>query len=281
MEISYLKEFTVLANTCNFLEAAESLFISQSTLSRHIKIMEMELGVTLFNRTTRKTELSRAGRILLNYAEQISNLQTEYSLALLNSFEGAQKTITVGSTPSMSYYNTTEMLAKFQSENSNFKISIIEGDSNWLKEMLRQGKCDCAFIREIDDLDQEFGKIQFATDILVAVLPLDHPLSNHESISLAQLSNESFLLLPENTLMHNLCVSNCRNAGFEPKVIFTDSKGVGVSLLMKCPAMSIRHHNTAIVDIEPTIKTNICLMYRKSGEKSVSATHFLRYVKQK
>jgi len=65
MEISQLKEFVVLAETGNFLEAADLLYSSASSLSKHIKSMETELGVLLFERTTRKVKISKYGLILL------------------------------------------------------------------------------------------------------------------------------------------------------------------------------------------------------------------------
>ena len=64
MDINYFKEFVVLAQTGNFMEAADILYSSQSTLSKHIKSMESELGVPLFDRTTRKVKISKYGQLL-------------------------------------------------------------------------------------------------------------------------------------------------------------------------------------------------------------------------
>ena len=83
MEIEYIKEFVVLAETENYLEAAESLFISQSTLSKHIKIIEKELDVQLFDRTTRKVHLNKYGKMFLKYAKEISHLQYLYKTAFI------------------------------------------------------------------------------------------------------------------------------------------------------------------------------------------------------
>ena len=55
MELSYIREFVVLAETGNYLEAADVLFIAQSSLSRHIKSIEADLGAPLFDRTTRNS----------------------------------------------------------------------------------------------------------------------------------------------------------------------------------------------------------------------------------
>ena len=99
MEINYLKEFVVLAQTGNFMEAAELLYVSQSTLSKHIKSIEVELGVSLFDRTTRKVTISKFGQLLLPYAQQISELQEMYISALRTSLETEQETLTLGAIP--------------------------------------------------------------------------------------------------------------------------------------------------------------------------------------
>ena len=58
MNTDYLKEFVVLAETKNFWEASDRLYMNQSTLSKHIKNLETDLGVDLFSRTTRRVELT-------------------------------------------------------------------------------------------------------------------------------------------------------------------------------------------------------------------------------
>ena len=77
MDIKHLAEFVALAETGNYLETADNLFISQSTLSKHIMALEKELGVSLFERTTRKIHLSTEGETFLPYALKIVRLQEE------------------------------------------------------------------------------------------------------------------------------------------------------------------------------------------------------------
>ncbi len=97
MNINYLREFLVLAQTSNFVEAANALYSSQSTLSKHIKNMELELGVRLFDRTSRKFEITKFGELLLPYARQIVELQDKYTTVLQSSLATDQGTVTLGS----------------------------------------------------------------------------------------------------------------------------------------------------------------------------------------
>ena len=84
MQIDYIKEFIILAEIGNFLEAADHLFMSQSTLSRHIKSLEDDLGTPLFDRTTRKVSLNEYGHLFLPYAREISKIQYNYTTELYN-----------------------------------------------------------------------------------------------------------------------------------------------------------------------------------------------------
>ena len=68
MDINYFREFVILAETKNYWAASERLFIGQSSLSKHIKTLEKSLGAALFDRTSRKVELTEFGKRMLPYA---------------------------------------------------------------------------------------------------------------------------------------------------------------------------------------------------------------------
>jgi len=286
MEINYLKEFVILAQTCNFLEAADILFSSQSTLSKHIKSIEAELGVPLFDRTTRTVRISKYGQLLLPYARQIADLHDKYSAILQSSLETDREILTLGSIPALAQYNITDVLVKFKKSRTQSTINVTQAGSGELKEMLRQRKCELAFIRDYNHVDNDLVKIPYTVDNLVAVFPAAHPLARKKTIPLEMLANEDLLLIEKGTMLYNLSVSLCQQSGFEPRVAFTDHKlesliefvikGLGVALLMKRLALYIASPKIAIVDITPTVSTTISLCYLKDAELSDGAKHFLQ-----
>jgi DNA-binding transcriptional LysR family regulator len=291
MDIEYIKDFVVLAEVGNYLDASDQLFISQSSLTRHIQQLEKDLGVTLFDRTTRKVALNKYGQMFLPYASRIVQIQYEYETAFYNELRNIHSSISIGSIPSMVQYNITDLLIKFKKENTNFTLNVIEAESHELKDMLRQNKCELAFVRETDDTDNEFVRIPYSIDTMVAVIPIDHPLAKSEFIALEQLRNEKFILLPEHSIMHELSLKECRKAGFEPNIVFTGyrgdnlvdmvSKGAGCALLMKRPAVFLSNPNTVLVDIIPSITTKISLFYKKNTELSIAARHFINCLNTK
>ncbi len=287
VETSYLKEFIVLAETGNYLQASENLFISQSSLSKHIKSLEEEVGVPLFDRSTRKVSLNKYGSTFLKYARQM--LDVEYTLMrdLGELKEEGQNTLRIGSIPLMAPYHITDIIVKFQNDNPNCAINLLEGESADLKDMLRKNECDLAFIREESSSDPEFDKFPFTSDHLVAVLPDTHPLATAECVHLEQLSDEHFLFLQPDSLLYNLSTSACEKAGFSPNITYTGkraeniidlvSKGMGVSLLMEKPILSLAlaEPKVAIVDVEPRVLSNIFIYYKKNIPLSAAAKRFM------
>ncbi|MDY2626921.1 MAG: LysR family transcriptional regulator [Lachnospiraceae bacterium] len=291
MEISYIKEFVILAETQNYLEASDALFISQSSLSKHIKALEKDLGVSLFDRTTRKVSLSEFGELFLPYAKEIADLQYQYTTAILNRTQNQHQSIVIGSVPMIAPYQITDCIMKFQEENNKFSVRLVEGESAALKDLLRQNKCDLAFIRDMKEEDDEFSKLPFTTDRLAAVFPAGHPLAQETSVDIARLKNERFLFLQPDTMLFNICTRACEAAGFSPDIIFTGKraenivdlveKGMGVALLMRKPVESFANRSISIVDVAPVITTKINLYYKKDTQLSLVARHFIDCVKLK
>jgi len=290
VEINYLREFVVLAQTGNFLEAADTLYIAQSTLSKHIKKIESELGVPLFDRTTRKVSISKYGLLLLPFAEQISALQDQYTTALQSSLAIDRERLVLGSIPALAQYKITDVLADFKSSYPQSTLDVVQAGSEELREMLRQGRCELAFIRDTDDqVDDDLVKVLYAVDTMVAVLPATHSLAKRKTIPLRMLADESFLLIEKQTMPYELSIRACEESGFEPRVAYTDhrlenlfdlvSKGMGVALLMKQLALYVDDPGIAVVDVSPGVSTQINLCYLKSAELSDAAKHLVSRVR--
>ena len=293
MNTERCREFVVLAQTCNYLQAADQLFISQSSLSKHIKALERELGVELFSRTTRRVQLTEHGRVFLPFARKLASTAHDAEVALSYASDNERRIIDIGSIPVMVPYGITELLHRFEREHPNVRMRITEGEADQLKELMRKRLLDLAFIREWDgDVahegdDAEFASSEFAEDRLAAVLPAGHPLAMRPSIRLAELANEEFLLLPKGTVMNALITDACAAEGFVPEVRYRGTRaeniidlvarGMGVSLLMRTPAAFLTRAAVSIVDLEQPIVTKIRLYRLRDRELSADARDFLEY----
>ena len=302
LNINYFKEFVILAETCNYWAASERLFIGQSSLSKHIKTLEKDLGAPLFSRTSRKVELTDFGKLILPYAQSVSKLQYDYETAAFNYLHSESEPLNIASIPVLAHYNITDILIQFQLNHPTVQINIQEADTLVVREQLLERKCNIAIFRDSTDYlehnpdkESRLVKIPYCSDRLMAVLPTDHPLAGEEQIELPQLSDEYFTLLQQETMPYALCMRACREAGFTPQVVFTSHnleaildmvrKGSCVSLLFT-NHVSFPHHAVfgdnppfVAVPIAPEIQTTVCLAYLKGETLSTAASHFIDYCK--
>ena len=297
MDTERCREFVVLAQTCNYLQAADQLFISQSSLSKHIKALERELGVELFNRTTRRVQLTEHGRVFLPFARKLAATAHDAEVAMANATDNERRIIGIGSIPVMVPYGITEVLHCFERDHPNVRLRLTEGEADYLKDLLRKRQLDLAFIRECDighaeavgigleDGDDEFAATDYTDDRLAAVLPSGHPLAMRPSVKLGELANEEFLLLPQGTVMDALIMDACAVEGFVPEVRYRGTRaeniidlvgrGMGVSLLMRKPAAYLARSAVSVVDIENPIVTKIRVYRLRDRDPNKDVRDFL------
>lgn len=192
MELNYLREFVALAQSCQFQETADELFMSQSSLSKHIKVIERELGAELLNRSTRRVELSEFGRAFLPYAAQIAALQREYMERLLGNT--SEKKLKIGIAPIVTLFTLEQYLSTFAEDHPDYQVEFVEANEQELRSMLQKGECDLIVVsRNPLAPDTEFCSQVYSTDILVAVLAETHPLAGKESVTIQELEAYAFV----------------------------------------------------------------------------------------
>ena len=300
MNTSYYREFSVLAEEKNYMEAAERLYMNQSTLSKHIKTMESELGVPLFDRSTRRVELTEYGKALLPHARSITRSEFEYSTLLMQIQNREKGIMTLGTIPPMAQYGIIGLLAAFQNEYPDSHVTILEEDSQSLLRLLREKKCELIFFRESKlDFeknfleDHELVRIPFVHDHLIALLPSGHPLATKKQITLRELKDEHFCLIKEGTLLYEMSVSACQASGFIPNVSFTShriesildmvSSGDYIALLTNLHATPPKfapadeERPWVPVDLTPNINSQISLCYLANSRLSKSAQNFVNF----
>jgi LysR family transcriptional activator of glutamate synthase operon len=288
MEIDYLCEFAVIAELGSFSLAAEELFFSQSSLSKHIIALEKELNVKLFNRTSRKIALSEAGAQILPYANQVFEIKKRIISIAIEHINREEQVINAASIPIIAEYDITGAIARFHKEYPEINVTISEYEQREILRVLESGECEFAFIRKSLKESQILEYTTFYKDRLVAVLPHSHHLSAEKAIHLQQLKNEEFLLLSIGSDLYNLCLDLCSGEGFTPKVKYTGkrpdniikfvSQGMGIALLTKRHTDYFKNEGVTCIEITPKVKTSICLAKIKNHRLSHAAKIFWDYI---
>ncbi len=289
MKLEYLEEFLFLAQIGNYSAAAESLFLSESTLSRHIMALEKELGTELFVRGPRRIALSRAGNLLIPYAQRATAAMSEYA-DLLAEEEGERLRLSVGYIRSILQYGIMDHLQRFRRENPDIALLLMDNTSEPLWQMVKSGECDFAFCYEYPFFDGgELERIRLVRDTMAVALPVGHPLAGEKQVTLRQLRREHFILQPKNSALYKTCMQLFRDAGYKPKVsayangaqmLDLVSQGGGVALLEKerfrfeCPP------GVLTVEVDPPIEKYLTLIHKKGALNPVEE-RFLHFIRER
>ena len=186
----------------SFIAASKKLSITQPAVSHHIKALEEELNVTIFERCSGKIVLTREGEEVVKCARKMQGLYQN----LLQNLRDSKKLIThltVGVTHTAESNPIAEALARYCAENNNVIIKMITGTINNLYIKLKEYEIDLAVV-EGRITDPGIHHLLIDTDYLVLAVSVNHPFAKRQMISLNELKKERMILRLPNSGTRNL-----------------------------------------------------------------------------
>lgn len=288
MELNYLKDFVILAQIRHFQEAADILFTSQSTLSKHIKSIESELGQELFIRSRKRTELTEFGKRFLPYAQKLLNIQQEYTGELLQDLSTNNR-IAFGCIPMLTLYNFMGFLTDFLKKRPDFQYHIIQGSSQRLLSLLQHNSVEFILTDDLPLPADEYQKILYTRDHLVAILPFNHPLASSENVNIRDLEKENLITFTNlaNTehYLHRLYPG--RNFQMpisvekESLLFSLIRQGFGISIMTNWTSRHYSAEGIVVKDIYPLSYLDIYMIYPKNRKLSPFTKAFSDYLKKR
>ena len=193
MELRQLEHFVAVAEERHFTHAAESLRISQSGLSASIRALELELGAALFVRSTRRVELTAAGRALLveSHRTLAAAAAARDAVEAVSGVMGGA--IAVGAEQCLGAVDLPRELARFRSRHPGVAIRLTFNGSALLLEQVGSGQLDVAIVAVCGPIPAGIHLEPMATEPLVVLTHPDSPIALRESVSLADLQDETFI----------------------------------------------------------------------------------------
>lgn len=284
MEIQQLYYYMELCKQKNFTEAGYACNMTQGALSKQIRKLESELGITLIRRNTRKFELSKEGEIFLSYAKKMTGTYEE----MLKNVQKNQE-IKIGCMPVLAPYHFARLVADFRKEYPDIKLVIDERIASEIQE--NSDRYDFLILRENMMEDQK--KFRFSPlydDKLCAVLYEKHPLYGRDRLQLKELKDDVFIFPERGSGSYEVFYKSCEKAGFEPKIAFEFpqantimsfvSEGVGVTITFSTVYREAKCAGVKMIPLEDELHSVISLFYRKNKPLDYAKKQFLNYVRE-
>jgi DNA-binding transcriptional LysR family regulator len=248
MNLQQLRYAVALADAQSFTRAAANEYVVQSALSQQLRKLEDELGVTLFERTTRMVAPTPAGEALLPLMREVlaGIDQIKIGAQSISGTVAGRLTVGMMEVPSESL-DVAALMATFHTRYPEVSVTLRSGGSDLLIDAVRDRKLDVAIVGS--NLPSTTGRLTFTAlfvEPLVAVLPAGHTLAGGGAVRLDQLASLPFIDFPPGYgLRHETdrgFANVPRRVAFEvtrvDEVIHFVRKDLGVALLPESVAVS-------------------------------------------
>jgi DNA-binding transcriptional LysR family regulator len=215
MELRQLEHFVTVAEERHFTRAADLLQISQSGLSASIRALEIELGTSLFIRSTRRVELTAAGQALL--ADSIRTLAS--AAAAQNAVAAVRGLVrgrlTVGAEPCLGSVDLAAELGRFRTTNQGVEVRLRYEGSLELIESVGSGRMDVALVVATGHVPQGVQLRPLSTQKLIVLCHPDHPFASRREVDIAALNSEPLVGFQPGWAAHVLARRAFAAAGFD------------------------------------------------------------------
>jgi DNA-binding transcriptional LysR family regulator len=290
MELRHLRYFIALAEELHFGRAAEKLCIAQPPLSQQIQQLEREIGFKLFARSSRKVELTPAGRV---YLDEVRATMAALEKAVFNGRRverGEIGRLAIGFVGTATYAILPESLRRYRSIYPEVDLTLRELVSARQVQALREHRIQVGFARPAITDSPDIVCESVATEPFVAALPENHRLAKRSGIPLAALSTEEFVLFPRTPKPSygDLIFDICEAVGFRPNVTQETAEiqtavslvagGMGVTLVPASASNVYRHGVVFVPILEPVPSSVLTVVYR-SDDESPTLKAFLNIVR--
>ena len=288
MDLKTLKYFVVIAEELNITRASKILHMSQPPLSNQMKLLEEELGATLFIRGKRQLVLTEEGKYLYLKAKDILALVDKTTSDIHNMHEGLRGTISIGLEEGMVPDIAAKWISDFIKIYPNIHFRVIDGNSDDLIEKMRSGLISLAVISSPYD-EILLNSVKVGGEKMGLFLNKDHPLSKIEDkeIDLNMLKNEPLIVPSRKSHVYTIR-KWFRKYHIEPNIVcemdnYLDAAAlaghqVGISIFPKTEYVlnssliykDIKGENTSI---------EYLFVWRKGHQLSIIEENFIDYIK--
>lgn len=274
-----IQAFVSLAGSLSFSRTADELYTSQSTVSKHIAALEKEVGMKLFERSSRRVRLTREGEYLLPYAQRLLADSRQFDQAVATCRQEQTQTLDLYAIPTMTNYDFFKAVTAFMGRYPEVDLLFHEGESRDLAQKLRRPQ-DLLFLRKWDEkLHPDFDYLFFEDDELALFVAGKDPLAKKKQVKLADLAGARFLTLGERTYFEKKILAACQKAGYEPNFVYQGERievilemvrqQLGIALLMKKSVSDSQLAGLKRLDLAETISSQLCLVRLKGRHNQV------------
>jgi len=284
MELRHLRYFVGVAQELNFTRAAQKLHVAQPALSRQIRQLEEEVGVTLLERNRRAVHLTDAGRAFLAEAESLLE-QSEQAIRVAQATrQGAKGPLNLGYVWGLFHSQVPAVVERFRRQHPDVAVNLFDMTATQQAEALSHGRLDAGFIGFSHEADAaKLAKRKIGSCSFVAALPKSHRSARQSQVSLTALAQDFFFAISEQSYpgASRVVLEACEQAGFRPKILQAAERGhtilglvagnCGVALLPE-PLKALPHPGVVFRPLVQSTRSDLFISWQAARKSAIRDT---------
>lgn len=245
----------------HFKRAAEECNISQSALSLGIAELEKQLDTQIFERNNKQVLITPIGEEILIRAQRVFSEINDLTTRAQSHQTPLAYPMTVGMIPTIAPYLLPKVLPELKAQYPNFRMTVVEQQTERLLEQVRYGHIDTAIIA-LPYAVEGLHTFEFWQEDFFAIFPNDNPLANLKTISSDQLGKANLMLLGEGHCLTDQALTVCSFDRDEFKSNFSDASlntliqmalaGMGTTLIPEMALNQVHRQNNEVATIPLT-----------------------------
>lgn len=289
MTTEQLRYFITIVDVGSYMDAAMELNISQSSVSKHIKSLEDELGVALFDRKSRKAKLTSEGKALLPEARLLLEKMDHFLASAEKMKPDYAKRFLVATLPFVGYLGFYSSLIRFEMENPDFHLSVVEEEEPQLMRRLLINDFDIIITYEyeyrLSNKGQEF--LPIANDEIVLIVHRKDPLASLQTVTLSDIEDSPLLLMEPYTCISKLCMLYFREHDYIPDIIFRGRPETifggaearrGYAMMTRKQAKCYATKDSIAIPFEPALPVTIGAVFNTKKEHRKQMEQLVRFL---
>ena len=281
VDLLRIETFLHAAENLNFSEAARNLHITQPTVSHHIKTLEQELGVELFERQGAAIKLTDAGRLLVPWARRVMRDSIEMQEIMESLKKGMAGSLQIACSTTAGKYVLPHLAARFSIRHPNVQTTLLRCTPASVAMNLLEGEANLGVVSyEIPGKDMELQ--EFFHDLISVIVPRDHPFLSRNTILPEDLLAEQIIMREDTSGTRKIVLSELAKhdislddlnifmeVGNAEAIVRTVAAGYGISFVSKlAAACALERGNVIAVQIDGINLVRTIFMVRKRLKES-------------
>ena len=284
MTLDQLRYFSAVCNYGSVSQGAQSLNISQPSVSNAIANLEKEFGVTLFTRHRKKLLLTEEGQRLWEMADSLLS-QAEGIVSTMEDLGKQNKLLRLGVPPMIGSLVLPKLFEHYFPRHPSVQVRIVEDDNSGLKRLLEDNQIDLAFLPHTQPFESGWDSAPLGVLQNVCFVNKDHPLAGETSVTLEQLQEQELVLFKNSFFQTQRILDAFSRLQCQPKIaLYTAQLSTMQNMILSSNAVGFMFEfltkttpELVGIPLNPPMTTQVSLVWKKSRPVTADMKNLIAY----